>query len=273
MSASSHSHGQQPSHSSDLSAIIDACRAAGAGLMRYFRDPELKVGTKGLSDFVSAADLEAEACLRSALLEALPGCSILAEESGVTAGASDGARLIIDPLDGTTNFLNGIAHFAVSVALERAGRIVAGVVFDPAKDELFAAEEGRGCWLGTQRLHVSRESDFSRAIVATGIPHASHPERHPPYLPKLAAAMHVAGGIRRLGAASLDLAYVAAGRFAVYFEYGLAPWDVAGGTILVREAGGRISEPSGGQRIVETGNVLATNGVLHEPMARLLTSA
>jgi myo-inositol-1(or 4)-monophosphatase len=241
--------------------------------MHYFRDPALKVGVKGPSDFVSAADLEAEACLRSALLDALPGVGILAEESGVTAGASSGGRLIIDPLDGTTNFLNGIAHFAVSVALERDGRIVAGVVFDPAKDEMFAAEEGRGAWLGAERLRVSSEADFSRAIVATGIPHASHPERHAPYLPKLAAAMRVAGGIRRLGAASLDLAYVAAGRFAVFFEYGLAPWDLAGGTILVREAGGRISEPAGGQRVVETGDVLATNGALHEPMARLLASA
>jgi myo-inositol-1(or 4)-monophosphatase len=262
-----------PPWSSELAAIIDASRLAGAGLMRRFRDPALTVGMKGPSDFVSAADLEAEATLRSALLEALPGCGILAEESGVTEGAAAGGRFIIDPLDGTTNFVNGIAHFAVSVALERDGRILAGVVFDPAKDELFAAEEGRGAWLGAQRLRVSTELDLSKAIIGTGIPHANQRECHASYLPQLAAAMHVAGGIRRLGAASLDLAYVAAGRFAAFFEYGLAPWDVAAGTLLVREAGGRISEPAGGTRVVETGDVLASNGALHEPLARLLERA
>ncbi len=251
--------------------MVRASRAAGDGLMRHFRAlSRLEVELKGPSDFVSAADLEAEATLRSALLGAFPTYGFVAEESAAMSGTDSSARFIVDPLDGTTNFLRGIGHFAVSVGLERDGRMVAGVVFDPARDEMFVAEEGGGAWLGDERMRVSADADPSLVLVATGIPHANRPERHEAYLPKLAAAMRVAAGIRRFGAASLDLAYVAAGRFAVFFEYGLAPWDVAAGTLLVREAGGRVSEPAGGDRVVASGDVLATNGRLHDEMMALL---
>jgi myo-inositol-1(or 4)-monophosphatase len=266
--------------SNELATMIDAARTAGEGLMRRFRArDELEVLLKGPADFVSAADLESEQRLRAMLLGAYPSYGLMAEESEATAAIDPSrARFIVDPLDGTTNFLHGIPHFAVAVALEREGRVVAGLVFDPPKDEMFVSELGAGAWVlgagGTsQRLRVSEDVDFSRAIVATGIPHANSVARHAAYLPLLAAAMREAAGIRRLGAAALDLAYVAAGRFGAFFEFGLQPWDLAAGGLLVGEAGGRVSKPAGGDGYVYAGDVLATNGRLHEPMLSLLRGA
>jgi len=252
--------------------MIAAARAAGAVLMGHFRDrSRLKVELKGPADYVSTADLASEAILRRELLGAHPAFGFVTEESAATAGAdAAGARFIVDPLDGTTNFLHGVPHFAVSIALERAGQVIAGVVFDPAKDELFSGERGRGAWLGSDRLSVSGEAVLSEALVGTGIPHVNRPERHARYLVQLAGVMREAAGVRRLAAAALDLAYVAAGRFAVFFEYGLAPWDVAAGMLLVKEAGGRVSEPGGGADVMGSGDVLATNGRLHAPMLALL---
>jgi myo-inositol-1(or 4)-monophosphatase len=259
--------------SPELATMIAAARTAGTGLMNRFRDrSSLRIELKGPADFVSTADLESEKTLRSALLGAYPAFGFVAEESAATVGSDASTRFIVDPLDGTTNFLHGIAHFAISIALERQGRVVAGVVFDPAKDEMFAGEDGRGAWLGAERLSVSGDVDFSRAVVSTGIPHVSRPQRHAAYLVQLAAVMREVAGIRRMAAAALDLAYVAAGRFAVFFEFGLAPWDVAAGALLVREAGGQVSEPGGGPDAVGSGNVLATNGRLHAPMLALLRS-
>jgi myo-inositol-1(or 4)-monophosphatase len=255
----------------ELSSMIAAARTAGAGLMRRFRTrSEFKVELKGRADFVSVADRESEDTLRSLLLGDYPQCGFLAEESVATVGRDASTRFIVDPLDGTTNFLCGIPHFAIAIALEREGRIVAGVVFDPAMDEMFFAQEGGGAWLGGERLHVSSDSDFSRALVATGIPHANRRERHEAYLAMLAPVMREAAGIRRMSAAAIDMAYVAAGRFAAYFELGLAPWDIAAGTLLVREAGGRVSQPEGDPQVIYSGNVLATNGHLHESMMTLL---
>jgi myo-inositol-1(or 4)-monophosphatase len=260
--------------SPELTTMMAAARTAGVGLMRHFRDRSaLRVELKGPADFVSTADVESERALRSALLGAYPNAGFVAEESAATVGADASTRFIVDPLDGTTNFLHGVPHFAVSIALERLGRVVAGVVFDPAKGEMFVAEEGRGAWLDGACLRVSGDVDLSQALVGTGIPHVNRPERHAKYLAQLAAAMREAAGIRRLAAAALDLAYVAAGRFAVFFEYGLAPWDIAAGALLVREAHGRVSEPEGGPDILGSGDVLATNGRLHEPMLALLRRA
>jgi myo-inositol-1(or 4)-monophosphatase len=261
--------------SPELSSMVLAARTAGAGLMARFRArAELVVELKGPADFVSLADREAEETIRGLLLRAYPDYGFLAEESANAPGRererAAETRFIVDPLDGTTNFLSGIPHFAIAIALERAGRVVAGVTFDPALDEMFVAEEGRGAWLGKERLAVSDDADFSRAIVGTGIPHANRRERHAAYLPKLAAVMHEVAGIRRMSSAALDLAYVAAGRFAAYFEFGLSPWDVAAGTLLVREAGGRVSQSGGDERVLDAGDVLATNGRLHEPMMKLL---
>jgi myo-inositol-1(or 4)-monophosphatase len=267
--------------STELATMIEAARTAGTGLMRQFRGrARLQVELKGPADFVSAADLDSERTLRAALLSAYPSYGFLAEESPPTVGADASVRFIVDPLDGTTNFLNGIPHFAIAIALEREKRVVAGVVFDPAKDELFVGEQGYGAWLGRQgtgyeRLHVASDTDLSRALVGTGIPHANGAVRHEAYLAMLAATMREAAGIRRFAAAALDLAYVAAGRFAVFFELGLAPWDMAAGAILVREAGGQVSEPLGENEwgFLESGEVLATNGRLHGPMMALLRRA
>jgi myo-inositol-1(or 4)-monophosphatase len=267
--------------SEELVTMMSAARAAGAGLMRRFHSRrELKVQLKGPADFVSAADVESEETLRSMLLAAYPAFGLLTEESVPTVAAdSESSRFVVDPLDGTTNFLHGIPHFAVAIALEHEGQVVAGVVFDPPKRELFAAERGRGAWrlpVGgathdtAERLAVSNDADFSGALIATGIPHANSVHRHDAYLTMLAASMREAAGIRRFGAAALDLAYVASGRFDVFFEFGLARWDLAAAGLLVAEAGGRVSEPSGGAGHLDAGDVLATNGHLHEPMLALL---
>jgi myo-inositol-1(or 4)-monophosphatase len=244
--------------------MVSAVRRAGAGLMRRFRQRErLVVELKGRADFVSEADRESEETLRSMLLRRHPRHGFLTEESPPIAGAADGTRFIVDPLDGTTNFLHGVPHFAVVVALEHEGRVVAGVVHDPAKDETFVAERGRGAWLGRERLRVAGDRDLSRALVATGVPHSNSRSRHPRYLAMLASMMRDAAGIRRFAAAALDLSYVAAGRFAVFFEMGLQPWDMAAGALLVEEAGGRVSRIDGAEDFLESGEILATNGRLH----------
>jgi myo-inositol-1(or 4)-monophosphatase len=254
--------------------MMTAARRAGDGLLARFRGWEtIKVELKGRANFVSVADRESEALLQSMLLGRYPRHGFLTEESAPTVGIDPGTRFIVDPLDGTTNFLHGIPHFAVAVALEHEGEIVAGVVHDPPMDEMFVAEKGRGCWLKGQRLHVARDRDLSRAIVATGIPHAGARRRHAHYLEMLRAMMREAAGIRRFAAAALDLSYVAAGRFAVFFELGLAPWDLAAASLLVREAGGVVTEPDGGTAYLESGNVLATNGHLHALSLAMLRRA
>jgi myo-inositol-1(or 4)-monophosphatase len=260
--------------SRDLLAMMQAARRAGTGLMRRFqRLGKLEVELKGPADFVSEADRESEELLRSVLLRRYPRHGFLTEESAPIVGADAGTRFVVDPLDGTTNFLHGVPHFAVAVALEHEGQVVAGVVHDVPKDEMFVAEKGRGAFLNGQRVHVATDRDLSRALVAIGIPHSSSRVRHPRYLAVLADVMRDAAGIRRLGAAALDLSYVAAGRFALFFELGLAPWDLAAGSLLVSEAGGTVTEPDGGDGFLESGDVLATNGRLHASTQALLRRA
>ncbi|MGH7296777.1 MAG: inositol monophosphatase family protein [Polyangiaceae bacterium] len=253
--------------SRDLQAMIVAARRAGVGLMRRFRSRDrLVVELKGPADFVSVADRESEDLLRAILLRRYPGHGFLTEESAPTEGRRADTRFVVDPLDGTTNFLHGIPHFAVAIALEHEGRVVAGVVHDPAKDETFVAELGAGAWLGPRRLRVADDRDFSRALVGTGIPHSSSRARHARYLSVLSRVMKEAAGIRRLSAAALDLSYVAAGRFAVFFELGLKPWDVTAGSLLVQEAGGTVTQPDGRDGFLSSGDILATNGRLHPQM-------
>jgi myo-inositol-1(or 4)-monophosphatase len=250
--------------------MIDAARAAGSRLMHYFRErSELEVQLKGRADFVTTADLESEKTLKDRLLRAHPGRGMITEESAPTPG-TDPDRYIVDPLDGTSNFVHGVPHFAVSLALEKGGRVSHGVVFDPVKGEMFTAERGRGAWLNGARIRVVDDADLSRAVVATGIPHASARARHGRYLPMLEGVMREAAGVRRLGAAALDLAYVASGRFAVHFEFGLSPWDIAAGALLVEEAGGTVTDTAGGDTFLQSGNVLATNGRLHPRMLAIL---
>jgi myo-inositol-1(or 4)-monophosphatase len=261
--------------SPELSAMMDAASRAGAGLMRrYRRRSELVVEQKGRADFVSEADREAERTIIARLGRAFPGHGFVTEESAPRRLEAV-ARFVIDPLDGTTNFLHGIPYFAVSIALQVGGRTQAGVVLDPAKDEMFVAERGQGAWLGKERLRVAPDRSFARALVSTGIPHASGRGRHARYLPMLEQVMWHAAAIRRMGAAALDLAYVAAGRSAVFFELGLKAWDMAAGSLLVAEAGGRVSAVDGSDAYMESGEVLATNGRLHArtlAMLRVLPS-
>jgi len=249
--------------------MIRAARLAGESLRSDLARPELvEVREKSPSDFVSSADLRSQAIIRASLTEAYPTHGLLLEE-GDGRGTANAPRFVVDPLDGTTNFLHGIPHFAVSIALEANAEIVAGVVLDVMKGELFYAEKGQGAWLGEQRLSVSRERDLSRSIIGTGIPHHGRGD-HPRYLAALAEVMRDVAGIRRIGAAALDLAYVAAGRFEAFFEIGLAPWDVAAGALLVREAGGIVSQ-TGGASVHLSGDVLASSSAeLHAAMlARL----
>lgn len=256
--------------------MMEAARVAGRGLARRFRERDsLVVTMKGPADFVSEADLESEQTLRSILLGQYGDHGFISEESGEAGSPGASARFIVDPLDGTTNFLHGVPHFAIAIALERAGQTICGVVLDVPKSEMFVAEAGRGAWSGDDRLRVSKEDDLARAIVGTGIPHATGSRRmdHEAYLRMLRPIMNEAAGVRRFAAAALDLAYVAAGRFAAFFEFGLSLWDVAAGALLVREAGGQISEPDGGGDVLRSGDVLATNARLHSKMLGLLGSA
>jgi myo-inositol-1(or 4)-monophosphatase len=243
-------------------------------LKRDFGEVEnLQVSEKGPGDFVSRADIMAERTLRKELERTRPEYGFLGEEGGETKG--DGRnRWIVDPLDGTNNFIHGVPHFNISIGLERDGEIIAGVVYQPISDELFWAEKGNGAFIDTpyarsRRLRVSGRKDLARALVGTGIPHIGKGD-HAAYLRKLGVVMSKTAGVRRWGAAALDLAFVAAGRFDAYFEYGLQPWDVAAGMLLVREAGGYISDLSGGHSMMTSGDILAANDHLHLPLAALV---
>lgn len=245
--------------SANLNIMIKAARRAGRSLVKDFREVEnLQVSSKGAGDFVSKADTAAEAIIKEDLLEARPTYGWLAEESDEIAGVDPTRRWIVDPLDGTTNFLHGLPHWAVSIALEYKGEIVSAVVFDAAKDELYVAEKGGGAWMNNQRLRVSDRSKMIESIFATGVPFASS-KYLPAALKDLATLMPQCAGVRRWGAASLDLAYVAAGRYDGYWERGLHPWDMAAGLLLVREAGGLVEPVLPGADLMGRGGVICGN--------------
>ncbi len=253
-----------------MNVMTAAAEKAARGLKRDFGEVEqLQVSRKGPSDFVSAADLRAEKVLMTELSKARPKFGFLNEEGGEIKGEDDRYRWIIDPIDGTTNFLHGIPHFAISIALEYEDEIVAGLIYNPITDEMFSAEKGKGGSFNSHRLRVSSRGDLRDSVIATGIPHRGR-GHHGPYLKTLGRVMENVAGIRRMGTASLDLAYVAAGRCDGYWETGLSPWDVAAGVLLVREAGGFATEVAGGKDPVYTGSVLATNAKLHKPLQELL---
>jgi myo-inositol-1(or 4)-monophosphatase len=255
-----------------LNVMANAALKAARGLLRDFGEVEqLQVSVKGPGDFVSTADLKAERTLKTELGRARPGYGLLFEESGAAAGSDPRHRWIVDPLDGTTNFLHGIPHFAVSIALERDGEIVAGLVYDPTRDEMFSAEKGFGAYVNDRRLRVSARRRLAEAVVATGIP--AGVGGSPVYPGTFSAMLGATGGVRSLGAAALDLAYVAAGRFDGFWQFGLSPWDIAAGLLLVREAGGYVSDLSGGQAMMASGEVLAANDHLHLPLAALIREA
>jgi myo-inositol-1(or 4)-monophosphatase len=250
-----------------------AVRKAARSLVHDFGEVEqLQVSVKGPGDFVSAADHQSERILMSELRRARPDFGFLMEESGEEKGKDPRHRWVIDPLDGTTNFLHGIPQFCISVALERDNEPIAGVVYDPLRDEFFYAERGVGAFMNDRRLRVSARAQLGDAVIGTGIPFRSRGD-HPRYLRMLEAVMGNTAGVRRMGAAALDLAYVAAGRFDGFFELGLSRWDIAAGIVLVREAGGFVSEIDGGNNPLASGSVLATNQRLQGPLGRLLREA
>ena len=263
--------------SATITVMIRAAFAAAKNLKRDFGEVEqLQVSEKGPGDFVSHADIKAERTLRAELARTRPEYGFLGEEGGETKG--DGRnRWIVDPLDGTTNFLHGVPHFAISIGLEREGEIIAGVIYQPISDELFWAEKGNGAFVDTpnarsRRLRVSGRKDPARGLVATGIPHIGK-EGHAAYFAKLAAVTERTAGIRRWGAASLDLAFVAAGRYDAFFEFGLQPWDVAAGLLLVREAGGVIGDIAGKPYELGGPSLLASNFGLRDSMVEILSKA
>ncbi len=249
-----------------------AARKAGRALTRDFGEVEnLQVSVKGPGDFVSNADLKSENLIRQELERARPGYGFLMEEGGEIAG--DGThRWIIDPLDGTTNFLHGIPHFAVSIALERDKELVAGIIYNPIQDEMYFAERGQGSFLNDRRLRVSGRRALENSLIGTGIPFRDRGD-HALYLDTLAAVMERAAGVRRAGAAALDLAYVAAGRLDGFWEYGLNAWDIAAGIVLIREAGGFVEDIDGRKDVLGSGNVLAANSHLLGPLGRMLRQA
>ncbi|AWK85440.1 inositol monophosphatase family protein [Azospirillum thermophilum] len=256
-----------------INVMVRAAEKAAKGLVRDFGEVEhLQVSRKGPSDFVSNADLKAERILREELQKARPDFGFLMEESGASKGAEAGTRWIVDPLDGTTNFLHGLPHWAISIGLEKNGEIVAGVVYEPVHDQMFWAEKGAGAFLNHQRLRVSERRNLADSVIATGIPFKGRGD-HAGFLGEAEAMMKEVAGIRRFGAASLDLAYVAAGRFDGYWERGLSPWDAAAGVLLVTEAGGFVGEIGGGRNPVFGGSILAANSHLHLPLAKILRSA
>lgn len=256
-----------------INVMTAAARKAARGLVRDFGEVEnLQVSVKGPSDFVSQADLKAERILKAELGKARPDFGFLMEESGASPGKDPLTRWIVDPLDGTTNFLHGIPHFSISIALEKAGDIVAGVVYEPAHDEMFWAERGMGAYLNDRRLRVSARRRLEECVITTGIPHKGRGD-HAAYLKELAAVMDATAGVRRFGSAALDLAYVAAGRCDAFWERDLAPWDMAAGILLVREAGGYVTDPKRGQTMLETGAILAASDPIHSQLAALLAEA
>ena len=242
--------------SANLNIMIKAARKAARSLIRDFGEVEnLQVSRKGTADYVSRADLKAEEIIREELTAARPNYGWLGEESEEVKGADPTRRWIVDPLDGTTNFLHGLPHWAISIALEHKGEIVSAVIFDPAKDEMFTAEKGAGAWMNDRRMRVAARRDMADAVFVTGIAPGA-PKFLPRHIKQQARLTPACAGLRRYGAAALDMAYVAAGRFDGYWEMGLNPWDIAAGILLVREAGGMVAPFN------ESGDLLAGNGVI-----------
>jgi len=256
-----------------LNVMVQAATKAGRALSRDFGEVEnLQVSVKGPGDFVTAADRKAEATLMTELERARPGYGFLTEETGAVSGKDRSHRWIIDPLDGTTNFLHGIPIFAISVALERDGQIVAGVVFNPVANELFVAERGQGAFFNDRRIRVAQRSRLNDTVIATGIPHYGR-GGHEEFVVELPYLMKQVSGIRRCGAAAIDLAWLAAGRFDGFWERKLLPWDMAAGMILIEEAGGIVSDIDGGGEIFATGGIVAGNPAIHRNLLKALADA
>ncbi len=259
--------------SATIKVMTDAVRKAARGLNRDFGEVgELQVSKKGPADYVSAADLKAEQTMFEALLAARPGYGFLGEERGLVPGSDKTHTWIVDPLDGTTNFLHAIPHWSITVALERENEIVAGVTFNPISNELFWAEKGRGAFLNDKRLRVAARRDLGEAVLATGIPFMGR-GGHAAFLKELHQLAQRVSGVRRFGSAALDMAFVAAGRFDGFWERGPSKWDLAAGVLLVTEAGGIVSDADGGDDPLNAGSVCCANAELHKQIIQRIKAA
>ncbi|MEZ0222143.1 MAG: inositol monophosphatase family protein [Tardiphaga sp.] len=252
-----------------MNVMVKAARRAGRSLKRDLGEIEnLQVSMKGPANFVSLADKRAEEMLYTDLNKARPGYGFLGEEGGNREGTDKSHTWIVDPLDGTTNFLHGIPQFAVSIGLAREGQVIAGLIYNPANDELYMAEKGSGAFLNDTRLRVAGRKQLNECVIACGLPHIGRGDfelsRN-----EMAALQPKVAGLRRFGAASLDLAFVAAGRLDGYWERNLQPWDIAAGLILIKEAGGTVGDINGGD-VLTTGNVVAGNEFVHDALTRIL---
>ena len=249
-----------------LNVMVQAALKAGKSLSRDFGEVQnLQVSLKGPGDYVTQADRRAERIVKDELLKARPTYGFLGEESEEIKGTDGAHRWIVDPLDGTTNFLHGIPLFGTSIALQRSGEIVAGVVYNPATDDLYTAEKGGGAFVNDRRLRVSGRKSLSDCVIGCGVPNLGRPQ-HGRFLVQLRHVMGEVAGIRRFGSPSIDLAYVAAGRLDGFWEEGLAPWDIATGIILIREAGGFISGMNGETDFLEGGAIIAGNEHIHKAL-------
>jgi myo-inositol-1(or 4)-monophosphatase len=256
-----------------MNVMTAAALKAAKGLRRDFGEVALlQVSRKGPGDFVSAADKRSEKTIFEELSRARPGYSFMMEETGEVEGKDKTHIWYVDPLDGTTNFLHGIPQFCISIALERDGQLVAGVVYNPVTDEMYMAEKGQGAYLNNQRLRVAQRTDIREAVIACGLPHIGRGD-HRLFLAECAQVMALAAGMRRFGAAALDLAFVAAGRFDGFWERKLSKWDMAAGAVLVREAGGYVSDVTGHDGFMATGDILAGNETIQKELLKLLKKA
>ena len=257
-------------HSALLNVMIQAARKAGRALKRDFGEVEkLQVSLKGPANFVTAADRKAEETIYAELNKARPGYGFLGEEGGERPGPDKSHVWVVDPLDGTTNFLHGIPQFAISIGLQREGTVIAGVIYNPATDELYIAERGKGAFLNDTRLRVAARKELKDCVVACGLPHIGRGD-HELSRREMAALQTRVAGLRRFGAASLDLAYVAAGRLDGYWERNLKPWDMAAGMILIREAGGVVSDIQTPGDPLVSGDVVCGNETIHAALTNIL---
>jgi myo-inositol-1(or 4)-monophosphatase len=257
-------------HSALINVMVKAARRAGRSLKHDLGEIEhLQVSLKGPANFVSLADKRAEEMLYSDLAKARPGYGFIGEEGGMREGADSTHTWIVDPLDGTTNFLHGIPQFAIAIALAREGTVIAGVIYNPANDELYIAERGKGAFLNDQRLRVAGRRELSECVIACGLPHIGRGD-HELALREMAALQNKIAGFRRFGAAALDMAFVAAGRLDGFWERNLSPWDIAAGQIVVREAGGIVSGIEGHDDALRSGNVVCGNEYVHAELVKIL---
>jgi myo-inositol-1(or 4)-monophosphatase len=253
--------------------MSDAARKAARGLNRDFGElAELQVAKKAPADFVSAADLKAEQTIFEMLTKARPGYSFLGEERGMIEGTDKTHTWIVDPLDGTTNFLHAIPHFAINIALQREGAVVAAVTFNPVTNDLFWAEKGKGAFVNDKRLRVAARTKMEESVLATGIPFLGHGQ-HATFLKELHQVSQRVAGVRRFGSAALDLAWVAAGRYDGYWERDLNAWDIAAGILLVTEAGGKVTDADGHGDPLVSGSVCAANLEIHPLLQQRLQAA